>query len=63
MGRPSKGNRHRVGIRLTPILHQQVTDEATRRGMTVNDWVAWALRTSLAPSRRRTTTKEVRDDG
>ena len=54
MGRPSKGQRARLSIRTPHTLHRQVIAEAARRGMTVNDWAVWAMKTAIPVSKRRT---------
>lgn len=50
VGRPSKGLRFRVCARIPSTLHIIVTREAERRGMTVNDWVLWAIRVGVDSS-------------
>jgi len=53
VGRPSKGLRYRVCARIPSTLYLIVTREADRRGMTVNDWVLWAIRVGADASTRQ----------
>jgi predicted HicB family RNase H-like nuclease len=53
VGRPSKGLRHRVSARIPATLHVIVAREAERRGLTVNDWVLWAIRNGVDASMRQ----------
>jgi predicted HicB family RNase H-like nuclease len=53
VGRPSKGTRARVSTRIPLVLHRQISHEADRRGLTLNDWVIWALHRALLTSRRQ----------
>jgi hypothetical protein len=52
MGRPSKGLRTRLTIRIAAHTAQDAALEAERRGMTLNDWTAWAIRMSIPRSQR-----------
>lgn len=64
MGRPSKGVRARISVRLPLVLHHQIVHEADRRGLTLNDWMLWALQRGLLTSRRQARAGiEVRDAG
>jgi predicted HicB family RNase H-like nuclease len=60
MARPHKGLRVRVSARLPFTLHQQAALDAADRGLAMNDWLVWAVRTALAAP-RATTTKETAD--
>jgi predicted HicB family RNase H-like nuclease len=51
VGRPSKGTRERFTTRVPTNLAKMILDEAERRGMTVNDWLLWAARTTIDTSR------------
>jgi predicted HicB family RNase H-like nuclease len=53
VGRPSKGLRHRVSARIPSTLHVIVAREADRRGLTVNDWVLWAIRNGVDASMKQ----------
>jgi len=51
MGRPHKGTRMRATVRLPAILHADAVTDARRRGLTLNDWLVWAVRTALTQQR------------
>lgn len=51
MARPSKGLRARLTTRVPETLADQVQAESDRRGITVNDWLLWAIRQALPASR------------
>jgi predicted HicB family RNase H-like nuclease len=51
MGRPSKGVRTRFTTRVPANLARMMTEEAERRGMTINDWLLWAARHMIDASR------------
>lgn len=61
MARPSKGLRARLTTRVPENLADQVQGEADRRGITVNDWLLWAIRHSLPASHNEQGYRSTRD--
>jgi predicted HicB family RNase H-like nuclease len=60
MGRPSKGLRIRMCARFPATMAIAIQQEADRRGITVNDWMIWAIKHSLATSSRIPQPQEAR---